>query len=182
MPLAVRSLAEARLEHDAYDGVITLEDPDFEGGLRVPADRRQLVHICEDSDFEDGVMTVPTPGMLSQSLEWSRQFEGLSLLVHCHEGKSRSTSTALAILAMRMGPGREEEAVLDLLAMRPAAVCNLLILKHADDLLKRDGALIAAWMRYEDSSDRVSGIRLFRMQPLARETSASADTSDGDPA
>ncbi len=68
------------------------------------------------------------------------------LVVHCHAGVSRSTAAALAIVAQRLGPGMEEAA------MQLVAVCtesgrcdpNALIVRYADELLERDGALVRA--------------------------------------
>ena len=71
-----------------------------------------------------------------------------SLLIHCQVGVSRSTAIALAILADRLGPGQEGEALQALLRLRPQAIPNLLVVSLADDLLARNGALrraVSAW-------------------------------------
>ncbi len=66
------------------------------------------------------------------------------LLVHCHMGISRSTAAAAALL-LQAHPGAEDDAVLDhLTAIRARAWPNSLMIRHADQLLGRDGRLVAA--------------------------------------
>jgi predicted protein tyrosine phosphatase len=63
------------------------------------------------------------------------------LLVHCHAGISRSTAAA-AVLMAQFNPGRETEAFLSLLQMRPHAWPNTRIVELADRILERRGALL----------------------------------------
>jgi predicted protein tyrosine phosphatase len=63
------------------------------------------------------------------------------LLVHCHAGISRSTASA-AVLMAQFNPGREIEAFLALLDMRPHAWPNTRVVELADRLLARQGALL----------------------------------------
>lgn len=66
------------------------------------------------------------------------------LLVHCHAGVSRSTA-ALATLLARHTPSGEEAAVFARLrAIRPQAWPNSRMVRFADELLDRGGALVAA--------------------------------------
>jgi predicted protein tyrosine phosphatase len=65
------------------------------------------------------------------------------LLVHCHAGISRSTA-ATAILLAQHNPGRERDAFLALLDMRPHAWPNTRMVDFADELLGRKGALLMA--------------------------------------
>jgi predicted protein tyrosine phosphatase len=64
------------------------------------------------------------------------------LLIHCHAGVSRSTATA-AILMAQSNPGREPEVFAELERVRPRSWPNALMLRIADALLERDGALMA---------------------------------------
>ena len=64
------------------------------------------------------------------------------VLIHCHAGISRSTATAVILLA-RGNPGREAEAFEAVAGIRPRSWPNALMLQIADDLLGRDGALVA---------------------------------------
>jgi predicted protein tyrosine phosphatase len=66
------------------------------------------------------------------------------LLIHCHAGISRSTAAMLMILA-QAHPQEREEALGDrLLEIRPQAWPNLRMVAFADELLGREGRLVAA--------------------------------------
>jgi len=69
------------------------------------------------------------------------------LLVHCHAGISRSTAAA-AVLMAQHNPGRETEAFLSLLEMRPHAWPNTRIVELADRILARRGALLDGLVAY----------------------------------
>jgi predicted protein tyrosine phosphatase len=76
-----------------------------------------------------------------------RRDAGKHLLVHCHAGISRSTASA-AVMMAQFNPGRETEAFLKLLELRPHAWPNTRIVELADRLLKRDGALMTGLLAY----------------------------------
>ncbi|HKS88042.1 MAG TPA: protein-tyrosine-phosphatase [Stellaceae bacterium] len=66
------------------------------------------------------------------------------LLVHCHAGVSRSTAAAALVLAQAL-PDRPASAVFDAVARLRARVWpNLRMLEFGDDLLGRDGEIVAA--------------------------------------
>lgn len=66
------------------------------------------------------------------------------LLVHCHAGVSRSTAATALILAQQH-PDWPARDVLDAISqLRPRAWPNLRILEFGDELLGRDGELVAA--------------------------------------
>jgi predicted protein tyrosine phosphatase len=64
------------------------------------------------------------------------------LLIHCHAGVSRSTAAA-AILMAQNNAGRERDVFEQLDRVRPRSWPNALMLRMADGLLQRDGALLA---------------------------------------
>src|SRR4029078_7619212 len=64
---------------------------------------------------------------------------GRHLLVHCHAGISRSTAAA-GILMAQINQGRETDAFLRLLDLRPHAWPNTRLVSFADQALQRDGA------------------------------------------
>lgn len=66
------------------------------------------------------------------------------LLVHCHMGISRS-SAAMTMLLAQAHPEEDENDIADRIrAIRPIAWPNLRMLTFADELLERDGRLVAA--------------------------------------
>lgn len=70
--------------------------------------------------------------------------DGAHLLVHCHAGISRSTAAMTTLLA-QLEPARSAEAIVEqIVELRPKAWPNLVMIEAADDLLRRDGTLVAA--------------------------------------
>ncbi|NQE63579.1 hypothetical protein E1H18_3835 [Caulobacter sp. RHG1] len=74
---------------------------------------------------------------------------------------------ALAVLADRLGAGREHAAIEALLSIRPQATPNLVVIKHADACLNRAGALIAAVEAWEAATPRMAEARAMRRDFLA---------------
>lgn len=65
------------------------------------------------------------------------------VLVHCHAGVSRSAAAAVILLA-QFDAGHEAAAAERLIAIRPQSWPNSRMVRFADELLDRDGALVAA--------------------------------------
>lgn len=161
--IAVKSLKAARDGWVGFDGVVTIEDAHFADGLRIQSDKtRQMVFQFDDTDRIGGHAFAPKLVQIQCILEIGRQYRGKRLLVHCFQGQSRSAGAALAILADRLGAGQEKAAVDQLLQICPLAVCNRVVLQHADTLLSRNGAIMSAWQAYEDTNDKAAGVRLLR--------------------
>lgn len=161
--IAVKSLKAAREGWIGFDGVITIEDVNFVEGLRINSERtRQMVFQFDDTDRIGGSARAPGLEQIHRILQFARRYRGKRLLVHCLQGQSRSAGAALSILADRLGAGREKEAVDQLLQICPMAVCNRVVLQHADTLLGRDGAIMSAWQACEDANDKAAGVRLLR--------------------
>jgi predicted protein tyrosine phosphatase len=66
------------------------------------------------------------------------------LLVHCHAGVSRSTAAMTMILAQAQPDRPASEIMAAVARIRPKAWPNLRMIEFADELLDRDGELIAA--------------------------------------
>jgi hypothetical protein len=162
--VSVRSLAEAAGEWPSYDCVLTIESPDFEGGLRIAPGGRtfQAVYAFDDTDLTGGRGRAATPEEIRDMLLIARRYRDRKLLVHCLQGQIRSAAVALGVIADRLGTGAEDDAVRILVGIRPTAVCNTVVLEHADALLKRGGALKAAWERHLELDDRAAGVMLLR--------------------
>jgi len=192
MSLTVLPLKAARERYREFDGIISIEDARSGEGLRVPASSlgalpagpppfdmaeegsgrdgpHQLILSFEDLD-EEG-LGAATHQQIVIAMAFARLFKDRKLLVHSPMGQARAPALALAILADRLGPGREREAVVELLYIRPDEPTNILgpnlhALKLADAILERDGALFNAWMAYEAIhwSDSRSNYRSWRME------------------
>jgi len=69
---------------------------------------------------------------------------GNHLLIHCHAGVSRSTASAALILAQARPDRPAREALEAVAQLRPRAWPNLRILEFGDELLSRNGEIVAA--------------------------------------
>ena len=84
---------------------------------------------------------------------------GTHLLVHCHAGVSRSTASAILLLAQRQPDRKAHEILGQVIRLRPQAWPNLRILEIGDMLLGRDGEIInAARLLYRLALDREPGL------------------------
>jgi predicted protein tyrosine phosphatase len=66
------------------------------------------------------------------------------VVIHCQAGISRSTAAATIFYAVLLGEGEEEDAIARVLAAREIAIPNRRMIQIADELLGREGTLIAA--------------------------------------
>ena len=96
--------------------------------------------------FDDTGEAGPRPWHVNKVIDFARQVqhERGKLLVHCEAGISRSSAAALTVFATWLGTGKEQEAVDQTYAAQPDAWPNSQFVELADELLGRDGALIAA--------------------------------------
>lgn len=70
------------------------------------------------------------------------------LLVHCHMGISRSTAAMLAMLAQAAPEADEDDLFARLRDIRPQAWPNSVMVGFTDEMLGRDGRLVAALGRH----------------------------------
>jgi predicted protein tyrosine phosphatase len=81
------------------------------------------------------------------------------LLVHCHAGLSRSTASAILLLAQREPHRAALDIVSHIIRLRPRAWPNLRIIEIGDELLGRDGEIITSvGMLYRFALDREPGL------------------------
>lgn len=161
--IVITSLHEARQKYVHFDGVISIVNKKSKNALRVEEGRQtQIILEFDDVDHIDNHHKIVTSSDVSDALNFASGFVGKRLLVHCLAGRCRSTAIALAIIAERMGAGREEEAVEALRLLRPTAAPNMLVMDHADRLLDRGGRLKAAWMKLGEKGYRVASVRLLK--------------------
>jgi len=122
--------------------VISLESPTQETVATAFENQRRF-------SFND--ITEPRPGLVAPSAEmigelidFGRGWDGARpLLVHCWAGISRSCAAAF-VLACDRNPGRERAIADELRSRAPFATPNRLMVRLADDLLARDGRMVAA--------------------------------------
>src|ERR1700735_3285010 len=109
-------------------------DPHFRATLRF-----------HDAIEPDPDVLLPQKGDVKAILTFGRDAaEAGALLIHCHAGISRSTAATLMILA-QAHPHEGEAAIAErLIEIRPQAWPNSRMIAFADELLDRDGRLLAA--------------------------------------
>jgi predicted protein tyrosine phosphatase len=83
---------------------------------------------------------------VSAIIRFARAARGANgiLLCHCGAGMSRAPAAALICLAAWRGPGTEMECVQEVFRLRPGAVPHVGMIRFADELLAREGKLVAA--------------------------------------
>jgi len=87
----------------------------------------------------------PEHGHISDVLSFARSWDKSSpFLVHCWAGISRSTAAAFIVLCDLHGAGHERRIAGALRFHAPYAQPNRLMVKHADQLLARQGRMIEA--------------------------------------
>ena len=89
-------------------------------------------------------LTQPDRSTMQAVLDFGRYNEPQrTLLIHCWAGISRSSAAAFAIACDR-NPGFERDIANELRWRAPFATPNRLMVRLADDLLARDGRMVAA--------------------------------------
>lgn len=144
--LTVTDLLGARKLKRRFDAVLTLQDPKLKRGellrfAKQPAPQHLRLRF---DDIEADCEGAPQEAHVVEAFAFARAVQG-NLLVHCHAGISRSGAMAYALLAEALGPGREEQALDALLAQRPIIVPNGRVVKIADKVMGRGGALVAVY-------------------------------------
>jgi Predicted protein tyrosine phosphatase len=143
----VMSRKDASLRWSEFEAVLTIEDHRQSEVMRLPdgCGIPQLVLSFDDVVSDAHGRKPPESADVAAAINWARGMAGRKLLVHCEMGISRSAAVALAIIADRLGSGREAEAVAELLRIRPQAACNERILGVADEMSGSGGRLVRAW-------------------------------------
>jgi predicted protein tyrosine phosphatase len=153
----VAQLILGRRDWDGVRHVVSIGDP---GSITpAPFDGFPLGKLRLEFDDVNGSAAVragfvrATPEQIGQLVAFLRGVSG-KVLFHCVAGIGRSSAAACILAAMRLGPGREREALEYVLAVKQAIHPNKRMLSLADDLLERGGALLgAAFTLWDDPPD-----------------------------
>jgi predicted protein tyrosine phosphatase len=126
--------------------VLSILDPDWPdpSAFDAFAPHRRLALRFHDIIERLADRLPPSRRDVEELLAFGRELDTGHLLVHCHAGVSRSTAAAALILAQAF-PDRPATDVFDaVVRLRPRAWPNLRILEFGDELLGRNGEVIAA--------------------------------------
>ena len=113
-------------------------------------------HIAETNHLILGMddITVPLDGYthpaeehVVELVEFVRRWDRRApLVMHCYAGISRSTAGAF-ISACALNPGRDERTIARIIRKSSAtAMPNIMLVSHADRILKRNGRMVEAVM------------------------------------
>lgn len=126
-------------------GILDPGTPQPDGYSHHPAARRHEFRFYDIVTAEAG-KTLPGEREVAAVLEVGARLAAepvQHLLVHCYAGVSRSTASAVMLMAQR-NPGRESEIFATLAEIRPQAWPNSVMIGHADRQLGLGGALVEA--------------------------------------
>ena len=106
-----------------------------------------------DMPHDDPEYVLPTAEHILQIIEFTNLISSNQgdLLIHCQSGVSRSAAVALIVCAELLGVGREDDALANVLAVRPQALPNLWIVQLADDILNCGGRLVQVVQQHHDA-------------------------------
>ena len=146
VPIHICSLEAVReIDVSVYDGIITIEDTNIKEPFRVDSDGpEQLVLRFDDISVPMEGFVEPEEKHVQAALRFGHRIAketGGSILIHCHAGISRSSALALAIIAQRLGKGKEEEAIHQLEMINPNCRPNKSLVWMTDELLGRNRKL-----------------------------------------
>jgi predicted protein tyrosine phosphatase len=124
--------------------VTLMAEPHVETPAGIAPDRHLRIVVHDVAEPAEGIVA-PRADHISDMLIFSRGWDRCDpFLFHCWAGISRSTAAAFILLCDIHGPGREHEIARQLRYHAPHAQPNRLMVRHADELLRRDGRMIAA--------------------------------------
>ncbi len=139
----LRQHARARVSH-----VLSILDPEFpEPAVFADYGAHAKLELRFDDIIEErAAQRAPQSGDIEALLGFGRSLDaeaGAHLLVHCHMGISRSTASTALLLAQKCPAAPADEIFTQLLALRPQIWPNLRMLEMGDQILGRQGALVA---------------------------------------
>jgi predicted protein tyrosine phosphatase len=150
LPFRISICGIAELHEFAGDvshilGILDPGTPPPEGYIHHPEAHRNEFRFY-DVVVGDAQRTPPSEADVAAILEVGEKLAALPvrhLLVHCYAGVSRSTASAVSLMAQR-NPGRVSDIFAALGDIRPRAWPNTVMIGHADRLLGLGGTLVEA--------------------------------------
>jgi predicted protein tyrosine phosphatase len=138
------ALPETVRRHQSSHLLTLMAEPDVETPEGIASNRHLWMLVHDVAEPALGIVA-PCADHITAILAFSRGWDrNEPFLLHCWTGISRSTMAAY-ILACDLGSPRHEAAIARGPQYHaPHAQPNRLMLRHADELLRRDGRMIAA--------------------------------------
>ncbi len=139
--------AADRARDEKIVAVLSIEHPGVKEGEKGAAPRIEGVAqmILSFWDSEEEVENGPDQRQIAEGIDFVlRHLSRGDVIIHCHAGKARSAAVALGVLALRHPQEDAQQLIARLLAIRPIAAPNILVLAFADAVAQRGGTLVAA--------------------------------------
>jgi predicted protein tyrosine phosphatase len=137
-------LEETVRRHRPSHLVTLMVEPFVVTPAAVRPDRHLRIGVHDVVEAAEGTIA-PQRAHIAEMLAFAKGWDrSAPLLVHCWAGISRSTAAAYILLCDLHGPGHEGQIARSLRLLAPHAQPNRLMIQHADQLLAREGRMIAA--------------------------------------
>lgn len=167
--IAVCPITRLRETADAFGAErmlsLVAEGTHVERPPAISADRHLVLYFHDISEPLTGYVP-PCEAHVDEALAFATA-DDRPILVHCYAGVSRSTAMAYAVACARE-PGRDEfEIARAMRDLSPTATPNRLIVRLADNALKRDGRMVAAVEAIGRGRDAYEG-KPFAFPPAPR--------------
>ena len=136
------SKLEAQIERHQPSHIVTLSSGDLP---LLSGTMKRLSLIFNDIIEPHDGLVMPQSFHVEQLLEFTSDWDKEKpLLIHCYAGVSRSTASAY-IVALALNPTLDETMLAQKLReLSPSATPNIQLISLADDMLGRDGRMVAA--------------------------------------
>jgi predicted protein tyrosine phosphatase len=158
--IRVSAMFDGRLARDmaafAPTHVVSLLDPSLAPERRPVFEDGPKVFQRSFFDVEDETQEGPQHIVVRELVGFLAETAApdTRLLSHCHMGASRSTAAALIALNLRHGPGREADALDQLLQITNKPWPNRRLVALADEEMARGGRMTAALDLYREAYPR----------------------------
>lgn len=130
-----------------YDYLISFNDPE-EKALVLPTGESIAFHFYDYNapqyDKNGKLMPIPEIEDMERLISFIQTHKEGKYLIHCYAGVARSPAAAFIALCVHYGLGQEERAMQEVVSLRPQCQPNYRMIELADQLLNRNGAMVAA--------------------------------------
>jgi len=143
---ASKQLKDNKARWPSFDAVISIGDPGDKiphGFKFVPYRMRLEFEDTEDDEYS----LAPNRDDIERIVKfakYSKEREDDRLMIHCEAGQSRSSAAGFIYFATLLGPGSEDDAMVEMMrCCHQKGICpNELMISIADEILNRDGEMM----------------------------------------
>ncbi|WP_025871933.1 tyrosine phosphatase family protein [Methylobacillus glycogenes] len=155
--------------HTGATHVLSFVDPELqviEGLDQIDCIEKSVFRFHDIIEPKQGYV-LPTKSDMEKIIALGEKYMHLKahVLLHCHQGVSRSTAVLIALFAQSQPELAEDELFAILRSYRKQAWPNSLMIQHFDDLLGKKGKLVKSLSRHYafQIASRPAYLRLMRV-------------------